>query len=346
MEQIAIAESQRLTQLEVRIREGLKTFVDVGAALLEIRDARLYRQDYSTFEEYCQERWGLKERQAYRLMDASAVVAHLESCPIGQLLPTTESQVRPLTKLEPEEQTIVWQRATETAPNGKVTAAHVQNVADEYKKVKSAPEPEAYDFSDDAADYDWTEDEDQLEQEPAQPEIVVTTSKPHVTNNSGDHKWYTPSEYIEAARNVLGVIELDPASSPEANEVVKAKVYYTINDDGLQYDWHGKVWMNPPYGRDVIDRFMTKLAYHIENGDVTEAIVLVNNATETEWFNEIVRFAKVVVFPKSRIKYWKPEIDKLDSPLQGQAFLYVGDNASEFIREFKRFGWYAVIAEG
>ena len=103
--------------------------------------------------------------------------------------------------------------------------------------------------------------------------------------------------------------------------------------------------MNPPYGRDVIDRFMTKLAYHIENGDVTEAIVLVNNATETEWFNEIVRFAKVVVFPKSRIKYWKPEIDKLDSPLQGQAFLYVGDNASEFIREFKRFGWYAVIAE-
>jgi len=344
MEQTAIVESQELTQLETKINEGLKTFMDVGASLLRIRDARLYRHDYSTFEEYCQKRWGMQRNYANKMIAASEVIQNLGT--IVPILPTTESQVRPLTKLEPEEQTIVWQRATETAPNGKVTAAHVQSVADEYKKVKNAPEPEAYDFSDDAADYDWTEDEDPTEQEPAQPEIVVTTSKPHVTNNSGDHKWYTPSEYIEAARNVLGVIELDPASSPEANEVVNAKVYYTINDDGLQYDWHGKVWMNPPYGRDVIDRFMTKLAYHIENGDVTEAIVLVNNATETEWFNEIVRFAKVVVFPKSRIKYWKPEIDKLDSPLQGQAFLYVGDNASEFIREFKRFGWYAVIAEG
>ena len=343
MEQTAIVESQELTQLETKINEGLKTFMDVGASLLRIRDARLYRHDYSTFEEYCQKRWGMQRNYANKMIAASEVIQNLGT--IVPILPTTESQVRPLTKLEPEEQTIVWQRATETAPNGKVTAAHVQSVADEYKKVKNAPEPEAYDFSDDAADYDWTEDEDPTEQEPAQPEIVVTTSKPHVTNNSGDHKWYTPSEYIEAARNVLGVIELDPASSPEANEVVKAKVYYTINDDGLQYDWHGKVWMTPPYGRDVIDRFMTKLAYHIENGDVTEAIVLVNNATETEWFNEIVRFAKVVVFPKSRIKYWNPEIDKLDSPLQGQAFLYVGDNASEFIREFKRFGWYAVIAE-
>ena len=118
MEQIAIAESQRLTQLETDIGEGLKTFMKVGTALLEIRDARLYRQDYNTFEEYCQERWNLSKTHSNRLIAASEVVQNLT--PIGVILPTVESQVRPLTQFAPEEQTVVWQRATETAPNGLV----------------------------------------------------------------------------------------------------------------------------------------------------------------------------------------------------------------------------------
>lgn len=339
MEQIAIAESQRLTQLETDIGEGLKTFMKVGAALLEIRDARLYRQDYNTFEEYCQERWGMVRRQADRLISAAEVAENLR--PMG-LIPTSERQVRPLTKLEPEEQTIVWQRATETAPNGKVTAAHVQSVADEYMKVKSAPEPEAYDFSDDATDYDWTEDEESPEQAYIEPEEVATVSKPHVSNNSGNNEWYTPSEYVEAARKVLGVIELDPASSPEANQVVKAKVYYTVNDDGLQFDWRGKVWMNPPYASGLIDRFATKIVFHYENKDITEAIILVNNATETGWFNEIINASSAVIFPKSRVRFWKPD-GELGAPLQGQAIMYLGANKESFLREFSKFGWGAEI---
>ena len=85
MENLSIVESDNLLLYESIIERGLKTFVEVGGALLAIRESKLYRQEYGTFEEYCQERWGLKERQAYRLMDASAVVAHLESCQIGQL---------------------------------------------------------------------------------------------------------------------------------------------------------------------------------------------------------------------------------------------------------------------
>ena len=93
----------------------------VGNALLAIRDKRLYRQDFGTFEEYCQERWGMERRHAYRLMDAAQAV---ENVSLGtQILPTSERQARPLTKLEPELQPVAWQRAVETAPNGKVTAA-------------------------------------------------------------------------------------------------------------------------------------------------------------------------------------------------------------------------------
>ena len=60
---------------------------------------RLYRQKFPTFEAYCRERWGLKERRAYQLLDAAEVVKNL-GCTMVQ--PTTERQARPLTRLEPE----------------------------------------------------------------------------------------------------------------------------------------------------------------------------------------------------------------------------------------------------
>src|SRR2546430_17584816 len=63
------------------------------------------------------------------------------------------------------------------------------------------------------------------------------------------NEWYTPSKYIETAREVLGSIDLDPASCELANRTVKADKYYTKEDDGLSKEWHGNVWLNPPYGK-------------------------------------------------------------------------------------------------
>jgi hypothetical protein len=100
--------------------------VEVGAALLTIRDSRLYRQNYATFEDYCRERWGIKHSRAYQLMDAAGVMRNLST--IVEVLPANEAQVRPLAQLAPNEQREVWQEAVETAPNGKVTAAHIQQV--------------------------------------------------------------------------------------------------------------------------------------------------------------------------------------------------------------------------
>ena len=131
-EALSPAEVQSLEHYEQMIAEGIEDVCEVGQALLSIRDQRLYRQSYSTFEDYLRQRWDLGSPYAYRLMDASAVVEHL--LPIGSTLPVNEAQARPLTSLPPEQQREVWQVAVDTAPAGKVTAKHVQETV---KRVKA-----------------------------------------------------------------------------------------------------------------------------------------------------------------------------------------------------------------
>jgi hypothetical protein len=61
-------------------------------------------------------------------------------------------------------------------------------------------------------------------------------------------EWYTPPIYIEMARQVLGNINLDPASNHTAQEWIDAEAYYTKEDNGLIQPWFGSIWLNPPYG--------------------------------------------------------------------------------------------------
>jgi hypothetical protein len=167
--------------------------------------------------------------------------------------------------------------------------------------------------------------------------VEAVKAKPHVANNSGDNEWYTPKEYIEAARQVLGEIALDPASNPLANDIVQAATFYTVEDTGLDKDWFGTVWMNPPYESGLIGQFAEKLCDSYASGNVTDAIVLVNNATETRWFQSLAEQASAACFPKGRVKFWHPR--KVAVPLQGQAILYLGPNTDEFARAFSQFGF-------
>ncbi|WP_323808805.1 hypothetical protein [Nostoc sphaeroides] len=106
---------------------------------MELRDRRLYRSTHKTFEEYCKERFGYSRRQPYLLMDAAVVFDNLlEKCdPLDQVLPTNERQVRPMTKLEPQEQQEVWLRAVELAggkvPTGKIVKDVVQRIMERTK---------------------------------------------------------------------------------------------------------------------------------------------------------------------------------------------------------------------
>lgn len=182
-------------------------------------------------------------------------------------------------------------------------------------------------------DDDWEEPKREPPQEPEQ-------HKPHVSYNSGNNEWYTPADIIEAARKTMGGIDLDPATSEVAQDVVKATTYYTAETNGLDKPWSGRVWMNPPYASELISQFVDKLITELPN--IEQAIVLVNNATETEWFNKLVDKATMVCFPKSRVKFYMPD-GKTGAPLQGQAILYFGDNASAFSNEFRNKGWLANI---
>ena len=167
---------------------------------------------------------------------------------------------------------------------------------------------------------------------PQAPEI----KRPFVVNNSGNNEWYTPRGYIEAARRVMGSIDIDPASTEAANEVVQAKTYYTKETDGLSQIWSGNVWLNPPYAGDLIVKFISKLEEELSR--IRQAIVLVNNATETEWFNRLVRMSSEVCFPRGRLKFYNPE-GQIGAPLQGQALLYIGEGYNKFRKEYEVFGW-------
>jgi hypothetical protein len=149
------------------------------------------------------------------------------------------------------------------------------------------------------------------------------------------YEWYTPAKYVEAARRVLGVIDLDPASCAEANKVVKAGKFFTKDDDGLQQQWRGRVWMNPPYCGKAGD-FVTKLIAEYEAGNVTAAIVLVNAySSDGEWFQPLWNAA--LCFSNHRIRFYQQNLS-LNSTPNGALFAYFGPDRDAFAHEFRDIG--------
>lgn len=123
---MAIAESRSLDELESVIERGVHTFVEVGEALLEIRDRRLYRnQGFATFEDYCQKRWGWSRARGYQLIDAAKVAENLSTVVDT---PLNERQARELAQLPPEQQREAWTIAVTQSANGQPTAREVAEV--------------------------------------------------------------------------------------------------------------------------------------------------------------------------------------------------------------------------
>ena len=161
------------------------------------------------------------------------------------------------------------------------------------------------------------------------------------------NEWYTPSLYIEAARKVLGCIDLDPASCALANETVKATRYFTKMDDGLAQAWSGKTWLNPPYSLEgtprgmvspresIVKLWIQRLIAEYKGGHVSEAILLTKADPKQRWFQPLWEF--LICFVPGKILFNRP-----DAPPEGHMFgsclIYLGPNEERFIEVFSELG--------
>ncbi len=159
----------------------------------------------------------------------------------------------------------------------------------------------------------------------------------HRAMGTGNNDWNTPPEYVVLARNVLGEIDLDPATNAVAQEWIQARKFYTKEDDGLSRDWMGRVWLNPPYSRGEIYRFIEKLLAEIDKGHTTEAILLTHNYTDTRWFQLAYLKAALLCFTRGRIAFTDENGEKC-APTQGQTFFYYGSRPELFRAQFKEVG--------
>lgn len=170
---------------------------------------------------------------------------------------------------------------------------------------------------------------------------IAFIEKPRGTFGTGENEWYTPVQYIELARAVMGHFDLDPASSSQANKQVKARQYFTPKTDGLNHEWRGKIWLNPPYSQPLMSSFVEHLASSVKNGDVTEAILLTHNYTDTAWFHTAQECCAAICFTRGRIGFLSPSGEQA-APTQGQAFFYYGQNRSRFVERFQSVGFVMV----
>jgi phage N-6-adenine-methyltransferase len=149
---------------------------------------------------------------------------------------------------------------------------------------------------------------------------------------SNDH--YTPGQYLDAVRAVLGGIALDPASCAEANKVVQAAKFFTAEDDGLSRPWTGNVWLNPPYGR-LPGSFVAKFVDEYAAGRTTAGIILVNaHCTDTDWFQPL--WDGVLCFTDHRINFYGD--DERSGSTHGSVFVYFGPDGPAFAKQFAQFG--------
>jgi ParB family chromosome partitioning protein len=160
------------------------------------------------------------------------------------------------------------------------------------------------------------------------------------------NEWYTPSYIIEAAREIMGSIDLDPASCNAANQIVKATTFYTEQEDGLSRPWFGNVWCNPPFTAMTscpmpMFTWGRKLVEEYQKGHVEQAILLVMACIKQKWFHTLWSMEDYpVCFSRKRIYFHRPG-GALQELRESTCLIYLGPNQQKFIDVFSQFGTIA-----
>ncbi len=164
-------------------------------------------------------------------------------------------------------------------------------------------------------------------------------------HSSASNEWYTPAEYVEAARDVMGGIDLDPASCAEANETVKADRFWTKHEDGLNQDWRGRVFLNPPGGardgKSVAGLWWKKLIEEYETGRVGQFVFIgftleiLRTTQDRSKYGDMSPLCEVFkrCFPRKRISFGgQPH------PTHANVIVYGGPYTVTFRQQFSKFG--------
>jgi ParB family chromosome partitioning protein len=161
---------------------------------------------------------------------------------------------------------------------------------------------------------------------------------------TGDIEWYTPGYLLEAAAQVMGGIDLDPASSDaqQAAAPIKAARYFTIEDDGLTKPWCGRAFLNPPYAARLIDIFVAKLLAERQIGNLQQGVLLTNSSTETRWWHAAASHCDAICFLRGRVRFLKLVNGILtrgsSSPSHPHSIFYFGREVARFTRVFQDYG--------
>lgn len=145
--------------------------------------------------------------------------------------------------------------------------------------------------------------------------------------------YWTPLCILDAARQTLRRIDLDPASHKEANKNVCAKLIYTIGDDGLKQPWAGNVWLNPPYGQ--WNRWVPKLTSEWARGKVSAMCIVSTVSTVTaQCIRPLLDAAAAICITHGRI----PFLGLGTTPPDGHVIYYLGSEPERFTEAFAPIG--------
>lgn len=244
---------------------------------------------YASWRECVVNEFDASKTHLYRELEAAKIESRIS--PMGEIGALPERQLRPLAALTPMEQPIAWQEANERS-DGKPTARVVEQVVREMR----GDTPTIAQIADDM---------DDVLDPPMEPAQIADVVKPRINAGlftSATPEWYTPNKVIERVEGVFGHIDLDPCSNSNDPTIanVPALHHWTQADNGLAQPWHGKVYMNPPYG-DEIGAWVERLAEAYADGEILEGIALLPARTDTAWFQPL--FHHHLCFVRGRLRF-------------------------------------------
>lgn len=356
--QLSRDEFIQLSELEAIVAANIDASDKMWEALARIHELGLWRATHGSFPAYCEDKWKISGRQGYRRVQQVLMAIHVTH---GSQLPApTERAARALGAAPEDRQADIWAKAVERNGGEAAPGSLVEKIiAEELPEVRVASSGRR-DATADAAPTLADDEEERTaafmddfrarkaarEEAPtlergtaiagAAPNVEPATA-PAKPVRDGD-EWFTPPEFIEKARTVLGAIDLDPASCAAAQAVVRAGDYYGLDkgQDGLLMPWEvDTLFLNPPYSN--AGAWVERVVAEYRDGNVGGAIVLVNAKTETAWFGLLWEHA-VLCFVERRISFVPGDGGESQTGRTGSAFAYLGPEPELFRATFAEVG--------